>query len=738
MIPLSLESPGVVVPAPVLRRSLTLLTLPLLAASCAAPTADPARDAAPWSAPPLARTAFPFDTETGAPLALDALFDRLASADVVFLGETHLDEETHRFEHAVYEALIERTGGRVVLAMEMFERDVQPQLDAYLAGDLDERTFVKEARAWGNYRTAYRRLIESAKREGLPVIASNAPRPVIRKIGGTQAGLDGLAPEERALLPEEIHDNSAAYWERVDNAIRGHAGMMGGGEDRERRLSTQALWDNSMGAACARALDEFPGWVVLHVNGGFHSSYREGTVHQLLLRAPDADVVTIAIDPTVNAGGASAGGRDDADVVVHVEARARDVDGGFHSVTLSRELEYRLHVPADATDDAKVPLLIWLGDDDRTAADGLARWRRRLGDDCAIAVPRPLWTAPAEDLLEGGTWFRDSDFSTDVGAASTAVARIWGYVARNLPVDGRRVVVAGEGTGATIAVAAALYAGSMPVRAVAVAPARARRLRDLSLPLPEADGTKATRAVSIDVRSDEEWWDGELGQYEAIGLDVRRDAATSDPWSAEGALEDRLRERLGLAARPPSAAGPAHVVVPIDSPRARAWARLVALRRGEERGGPVAVLGPDDPVRPDSTPLPLDVSPAAFAAPGMLPRASGPFGGTTVLVLPESTDAATRAAWFALEEDDPLNAASRFHRLRVATLDGERPLDALLETLREERRTNVLLVPAVFCVDGTTMRRIRDRAGREARETMTLQFKPGLGDRIARATKPHP
>ncbi|MFG0319799.1 MAG: ChaN family lipoprotein, partial [Planctomycetota bacterium JB042] len=626
-------------PAPALRRFLTLLPLPLLLAACAAPTGEPTLDDVPWAAPALARTAFPFHTEAGAPLPLDALFDRLAGADVVFLGETHLDEETHRFEHAVYEALIERTGGRVVLAMEMFERDVQPSLDAYLAGELDEREFLKGARPWGNYRTAYRRLIETATREGLPVIASNAPRPVIRKIGGTQSGLDALSAEERALLPEEIHDNTAAYWERVDNAIRGHAGMMGGGGERERRLSTQALWDNSMGAACARALEEFPGWVVLHVNGGFHSSYREGTVHQLMLRAPDADVVTVAIDPTVNAGGATAAGRRDADVVAFVESRARDVNGGFHAVTLSRELEYRLHVPAAATDDAPVPLLIWLGDDDRTAADGMARWRRRLGEECAIAVPRPLWTAPAEDLLEGGTWFRDSDFMSDVAAASTAVARIWGSVARNLPVDGRRVVVAGEGTGATVAVAAALHAGPMPVRAVALAPSRARGLRDLSLPLPADDGTKATQAVSIDVRSDEEWWDGELEQYEAIGVDARRDASEADPWSAEGALEDRLRLRLGLAARSPSEAGPAHVVVPIDSPRGRAWARLAALRHAEERGGPVAVLGPDDPVRPDSTHLPLDVSPAAFAAPGMLPRAPGPFGGTTVLVLPESVDA---------------------------------------------------------------------------------------------------
>src|SRR5690606_11678254 len=135
------------------------------------------------------------------------------------------------------EALVERTGGRVVLAMEMFERDVQPVLDDYLAGRIDEETFLKGSRPWGNYRTAYRRLVETAKREGLPVVASNAPRPLIRKIGGTRAGLDALAPEERALFPAEIHDNSESYWRRVDDATRGHAAFLGGGagdEERER------------------------------------------------------------------------------------------------------------------------------------------------------------------------------------------------------------------------------------------------------------------------------------------------------------------------------------------------------------------------------------------------------------------------------------------------------------------------------------------------------------------------
>src|SRR5262245_29476053 len=83
-----------------------------------------------------------WDSRAGAELALDALLDRLAEADVVFVGETHLDDTTHRFELAVLDGVRARRAGRVVLSLEMFERDVQPVLDDYLAGRVDEPAFL--------------------------------------------------------------------------------------------------------------------------------------------------------------------------------------------------------------------------------------------------------------------------------------------------------------------------------------------------------------------------------------------------------------------------------------------------------------------------------------------------------------------------------------------------------------------------------------------------------------------
>jgi len=145
------------------------------------------------------------DGRTGNAIALDALFDQLSRADVVFLGETHVDETTHRLELAAYEALLARRAGRVVLSLEFFERDVQPTLDAYLAGTIDESTFVTKSRPWSNYASAYRPLIEHAKSQKKPVVAANFPTPLRQSVAKEGvAAFARLSADERRQAPAEL------------------------------------------------------------------------------------------------------------------------------------------------------------------------------------------------------------------------------------------------------------------------------------------------------------------------------------------------------------------------------------------------------------------------------------------------------------------------------------------------------------------------------------------------------
>src|SRR5690606_5841722 len=201
----------------------------------------------PEPLPELARVARVF-AEDGAELDLDRLLDALAAADVVFCGETHLDEVTHRVELFLYEGLLQRREGKVVLALEMFATDAQPVLDEYVQGRCDEASFLARSRPWSNYRTGYRPLVERARRDRLPVVAANAPAALTRRVAsGGAAAFAALDEAERNLLPLRLLPTSEAYWKRVARATRGHVGA-GGATDPERLLySTQSLWDNTMG-----------------------------------------------------------------------------------------------------------------------------------------------------------------------------------------------------------------------------------------------------------------------------------------------------------------------------------------------------------------------------------------------------------------------------------------------------------------------------------------------------------
>lgn len=166
----------------------------------------------PWAAPPLEKAVSIRDGRTGELLSLDELLEGLAEADAVFLGETHNDETTHRVELVVYDGLLARRDGNVTLAMEMFERDVQQTLDDSLAGEIPEEEFLAKARPWSNYRAAYRPLIETAKAAGKPVIASNVPRPLLRRVAaeGPEV-LESLEGDEQRQAPEELLPNTDAY-----------------------------------------------------------------------------------------------------------------------------------------------------------------------------------------------------------------------------------------------------------------------------------------------------------------------------------------------------------------------------------------------------------------------------------------------------------------------------------------------------------------------------------------------
>ncbi len=666
---------------------------------------------------------------TGQAIHWDQMMMDLATADVVFLGETHDDDTTHRVEWAVYEGLLARRDSKVVLALEMFERDVQPQLDEYLAGKIDEKAFLASARPWQNYHEAYRPMVEKAKSVGAPVVASNFPRPIrMKMMGDAEKALQSLG-NDRGLAPAEFLPNSEVYWKRTDNAVRGHLGMMQAMEGADRRYSTQSLWDNSMGESCALALDRNPGFSVVHVNGGFHTSYWDGTAGQLKKRKPDCKIKTVSIVPATSPSSERLKGAPVADYVVLAEQLATNINEEKWSVFVNRKTDYQLHVPANASPENRVPLLIWLGSDGQASGDGLKFWHAALGEQAAVLVLDPPFRELQRDLSNGGRWFWADSFSEDVSAMIAAIERSWSYALERYPIDPNRVCLAGEGTGATVVAATTLLTDRMSVNSVAIQPRQYAKIKDFPLPLLEDWGTEQPprRALQIIASPfDGEWWKGELKEYETVGLSARWADADVDPWSHFEQVDHIIRDALSIEVRStPENVGRRYVQVDSKSPLHLIWARLAAQRASTDGSLCVAVTNPPDSAV--ARPFSVTISPETLSNPEALPKCPGAFGGTTIMVIDAESDNAEFSRWLDLEKTDPLNKSSRFHRLRIATSGaGDHGLANVLKTLFNEKRTNVLIVPATFYAGEGLMRELETNAANFA-DRMTIQWLPGLG-----------
>ncbi len=712
------------------------------------PTSD-----APATAPPVEALVRVHDTSARRDVGFDEFLDALARADAVFLGETHLDDTTHRVEEAVLEGLLERRGGRVVLSLEMFERDAQGALDDYLAGRIDEAAFLMSSRPWNNYRTGYRDLVELAKARGIPVVAANAPASIRSEIstGGREA-LEKLAPEKRRLLPEEIYPASEKYWERVSRAVRGHSmGFSAEPSEESLLFSAQNLWDNSMGDAVAKALRENPGHAVLHVVGGFHVEYRDGTVAQFSRRAPSARsvVATISLSTDLVSERPERDlGR--ADYLVYADARASGPSDGRYTATVSAEIRFTLDVPHGAS---SVPLVVFLPDDETRPRDARAWVRSALaGGSAAIAVVEPPLVGECDGLVLAGRWSFPATFREDLGRAHEGLRRIVEYATRRFPVDRERVVVAGLGAGALPVVSSALYTSTLDARFLAISPRGVKRLRQEALP----DTPPVTRHVTFAAMTE--------GPDDASGA-AEDFAALSVPFTlSEKGPEDALRAEIGLAPKSKPAGGPLTVLVLVNDapPRAREWAALAAdfVASGEgrtavvPRSEVVRAIGAArsegravrvKPMRFGGEPLAIEGTealspfmPSDLANGHGLPKAEGPFGGTTVLVVPASASDAEKAAWLELETSNAIKKLGRFFSLAVAFENGSPTLPETLAALREKGRRNLLVVPAVFCATADEMRALRRSAGEELRG-FDVAWLPGLGGEVTRigATSPH-
>ena len=230
-----------------------------------------------------------YDVKKQQIVSLDAIVSDFASANVLFFGEEHNDSVGHYLEATLFQKIAAAYPKKVALTMEMFHTDVQPVINEYLAGVISEKNFIKEARAWNNYKD-YRPMIEIAKQHQLDVIGGNAAARYSNAV--TRGGLTVLAqlPSNslQFIAPLPIDTATGRYYDKFIETLGGHnMGSM-------KIYQTQNFWDSTMAWSIAKYLKANKNVKVFQVNGRFHSDEKLGTLAKLNKFAPKLKILNIS------------------------------------------------------------------------------------------------------------------------------------------------------------------------------------------------------------------------------------------------------------------------------------------------------------------------------------------------------------------------------------------------------------------------------------------------------------
>ena len=209
----------------------------------------------------------------------------LLKSDVGFYGELHNNSIAHWLELKLLQELDQQTD--VSIGAEMFESDNQKALNAYLSDKINQSQLDSMARLWPNYNTDYKPLVDYAKLNNLPFIATNIPRKYASKVyreGGFEAlnNLDTL--EKNWIAPSPIaFDIELSQYKNMLTMMGDHGSV--------DMVKAQAIKDATMAHFIHLNLKE--NQLFYHLNGSYHSDFHQGILWYLKRLNPNLIIKTI-------------------------------------------------------------------------------------------------------------------------------------------------------------------------------------------------------------------------------------------------------------------------------------------------------------------------------------------------------------------------------------------------------------------------------------------------------------
>ena len=213
------------------------------------------------------------------------LIKKAVDKEVVLFGELHNNPIAHWLElELTAELAKQRT---LIVGAEMFESDQQEELNLYLKDSINQETFSQSTSLWSNYNTDYKPLVDFAKKNKIPFIATNIPQ-----IYATLVYKEGFKPletlvadDQRFIVPQPIVFNPELPQYKKILTMSGEHGS-------PKLVQAQVIRDATMAHFILE--NKTKESLFFHVNGAYHSDFKEGVLWYLNRREPQLNTLTIS------------------------------------------------------------------------------------------------------------------------------------------------------------------------------------------------------------------------------------------------------------------------------------------------------------------------------------------------------------------------------------------------------------------------------------------------------------
>ena len=230
------------------------------------------------------KKAYEIFTAAGKKTKFSKVIKQAIEKEVLLFGELHNNPIAHWLEFELVKEL--STKRKLILGAEMFETDQQEELNLYLKDSINQEALAQNIKLWSNYNTDYKPLVDFSKAKKIPFIATNVPQiyaSLTYKEGFKP--LETLVPEEQKYIaPQPIVFNAELpQYKKILTEIGEHG--------TPELVKAQAIKDATMAYFIQKNRKDDA--LFIHINGAYHSDFKEG-IHWYL-KQTNANLNTLTI-----------------------------------------------------------------------------------------------------------------------------------------------------------------------------------------------------------------------------------------------------------------------------------------------------------------------------------------------------------------------------------------------------------------------------------------------------------